>query len=86
MVCPPSAVCHLVSYQYTASKKKCSDIKSMFVWVKEGAKAMTDMPVSGSKPVLTVNEFTCEKTGVKKLLSMRSIVQLKLQTHFPFSS
>lgn len=47
---------------------------------------MTDMPVSGGKPVLTANEFTCEKTGVKQLLSMGRIVQLKLQTNFPFSS
>ena len=44
---------------------------------------MTDIPVSGGKPVLTANEATCEKTGVKKLLSMGNNVQLKLQTNFP---
>lgn len=85
MVCPPSAVCHLVSYKYTASKKEVLR-HQIYVWVKEGAKTMTDMPVSGGKPVLTANEFICEKTGVKQLLSMGRIVQFKLQTKFTFSS
>lgn len=47
---------------------------------------MNDMPVSGDNPVLTANEFVCGKTGVKKLLSMGSIMQLKLKNNFPFSS
>lgn len=75
----PSISCHLASYKHTVNKKEVLRHQIMLVWVKEGIKAMTDISVSVGKPVLTANQFMYEKTGVKKLLSMGNIVQLKLQ-------
>lgn len=55
----------------------------MLVWIKEGAKATSDRPVSNAKPVLTANEFKCKKTGIKKLLTLEMQCATQITNNFP---
>lgn len=54
----------------------------MFVWVKKGEKVMTETCVNGGQPDLTANEFTCKKTGVKKLLFVRNCRATQITSKF----